>query len=120
MQTHAGGELRNSQNKRGRRDPFMNSGGRAPADIIHRRGVKPEVRLTKHLRRLSVRLRRSRSNTSTECSFPGGAQGLLNYRKNEVILSLQGRPCRFSRNHTTVDYFGSTGTKQRLTLINHS
>ena len=33
MQTHAGGELRNSQNKRGRRDPYMNSGGRAPADM---------------------------------------------------------------------------------------
>ena len=33
MQTHAGGELRNSQNKRMRQDPYMNSGERAPADM---------------------------------------------------------------------------------------
>ena len=33
MQTHAGGELRNSQNKRMRQDPYLNSGGRAPADM---------------------------------------------------------------------------------------
>ena len=39
LQTHAGGELRNSQNKRMRLDPYMNSGGRAPAD----RAVNPQI-----------------------------------------------------------------------------
>ena len=39
MQTHAGGELRNSQNKRMRRDPYMNSGGRAP----QRRGSRVDA-----------------------------------------------------------------------------
>ena len=32
-ETHAGGELRNSQLRERRRDPCMNSGGRAPADV---------------------------------------------------------------------------------------
>jgi hypothetical protein len=32
-ETHADGELRNTQNKRVRRDPSMNSAGRTPADV---------------------------------------------------------------------------------------